>query len=72
MESNNLKISPVFVNVGRQYVTLMAYYGKFPSTLCTGGYHPVRLGDLYNSRYSVIRKLGWGHFSTVWLAWDLK
>lgn len=37
-----------------------------------GGYHPVRLGDLFNDRYSVIRKLGWGHFSTVWLAWDLK
>lgn len=22
------------------------------------------------SRYHVIRKLGWGHFSTVWLCWD--
>ena len=21
-------------------------------------------------RYHVIRKLGWGHFSTVWLCWD--
>lgn len=39
---------------------------------CKGGYHPVRLGDLFNNRYSIIRKLGWGHFSTVWLAWDLK
>ncbi|XP_015774598.1 PREDICTED: SRSF protein kinase 1-like [Acropora digitifera] len=43
-----------------------------PGDYVKGGYHPVRLGDLYNSRYSVIRKLGWGHFSTVWLAWDLK
>lgn len=32
----------------------------------------MRLGDLFNNRYSIIRKLGWGHFSTVWLAWDLK
>lgn len=22
-------------------------------------------------RYHVVRKLGWGHFSTVWLCWDL-
>lgn len=35
-----------------------------------GGYHPVNIGDVFNARYHVIRKLGWGHFSTVWLAWD--
>lgn len=38
----------------------------------TGGYHPVRIGDLFNNRYHVVRKLGWGHFSTVWLCWDMK
>lgn len=37
-----------------------------------GGYHPVKIGDLFNNRYHVIRKLGWGHFSTVWLCWDFK
>jgi serine/threonine protein kinase len=37
----------------------------------TGGYHPVVVGELYNGCYHVLRKLGWGHFSTVWLAWDL-
>ncbi|CAD5114411.1 unnamed protein product [Dimorphilus gyrociliatus] len=36
-----------------------------------GGYHPVQIGDFYNGRYSVLRKIGWGHFSTVWLCWDL-
>lgn len=36
-----------------------------------GGYHPVKLGDLFLQRYHVIRKIGWGHFSTVWLCWDL-
>ena len=35
-----------------------------------GGYHPVEIGDVYNGKYKVIRKLGWGHFSTVWLCWD--
>ncbi|CAF0834733.1 unnamed protein product [Brachionus calyciflorus] len=39
---------------------------------CKGGYHPVKIGDLYNNRYHVLRKLGWGHFSTVWLCWDFK
>ncbi|XP_039229223.1 SRSF protein kinase 1 [Drosophila yakuba] len=39
---------------------------------CKGGYHPVNIGDLFQSRYHVIRKLGWGHFSTVWLCWDLQ
>lgn len=37
-----------------------------------GGYHPVRIGDLFLQRYHVIRKIGWGHFSTVWLCWDLE
>nr|CAH0100965.1 unnamed protein product [Daphnia galeata] len=36
-----------------------------------GGYHPVKIGDLFHNRYHVVRKLGWGHFSTVWLCWDL-
>ncbi|RZF38076.1 hypothetical protein LSTR_LSTR006475 [Laodelphax striatellus] len=41
------------------------------SDYCRGGYHPVKIGDLFHSRYHVVRKLGWGHFSTVWLCWDL-
>uniref|UniRef100_A0A3Q0SBQ9 non-specific serine/threonine protein kinase n=1 Tax=Amphilophus citrinellus TaxID=61819 RepID=A0A3Q0SBQ9_AMPCI len=43
-----------------------------PNDYCRGGYHHVRIGDLFNARYHVIRKLGWGHFSTVWLAWDIQ
>ena len=36
---------------------------------CRGGYHPVNVGDRFsNGRYVIVRKLGWGHFSTVWLA----
>ena len=39
---------------------------------CRGGYHPVNVGDRFsNGRYVIVRKLGWGHFSTVWLAKDL-
>ncbi|XP_055788397.1 SRSF protein kinase 3 isoform X2 [Salvelinus fontinalis] len=43
-----------------------------PSDYCKGGYYPVKIGDLFNGRYHVVRKLGWGHFSTVWLCWDLQ
>jgi len=35
-----------------------------------GGYHPVLIGEKYNNRYIIEKKLGWGHFSTVWLASD--
>uniref|UniRef100_A0A674MTR5 non-specific serine/threonine protein kinase n=1 Tax=Takifugu rubripes TaxID=31033 RepID=A0A674MTR5_TAKRU len=43
-----------------------------PNDYCKGGYHHVKIGDFFNGRYHVIRKLGWGHFSTVWLAWDIQ
>ncbi len=28
--------------------------------------------EIYLNRYEIMQKLGWGHFSTVWLAKDLK
>lgn len=35
------------------------------------GYHPVILGETFKEgRYQVIQKLGWGYFSTVWMALD--
>ncbi|KAH9510480.1 SRSF protein kinase 2 [Dermatophagoides farinae] len=37
-----------------------------------GGYHPLKIFDVLKGRYSAILKLGWGHFSTVWLCWDMK
>uniref|UniRef100_T1J138 non-specific serine/threonine protein kinase n=1 Tax=Strigamia maritima TaxID=126957 RepID=T1J138_STRMM len=43
-----------------------------PSLYRVGGYHPVNIGDVYRKRYIVVRKLGWGAFSTVWLCRDLK
>jgi hypothetical protein len=35
-------------------------------------YYPVKLKDVYNDRYKVIGKLGFGSASTVWLCRDLK
>ncbi|XP_022220471.2 SRSF protein kinase 3-like [Drosophila obscura] len=42
-----------------------------PCDYCVGGYHPVQLGDMLNHRYVVLKKLGWGHFSIVWLCFDM-
>lgn len=40
---------------------------------CKGGYHPVHVGETFkDGRYIVVRKLGWGHFSTVWLSRDIE
>ncbi|KAI1252328.1 hypothetical protein MGN70_006903 [Eutypa lata] len=36
-----------------------------------GGFHPVNLGDTFQrGRYTIRHKLGYGGFSTVWLAYD--
>ncbi|KAI5459570.1 kinase-like domain-containing protein [Mariannaea sp. PMI_226] len=37
-----------------------------------GGFHPVYIGDVYNDRYKVLNKIGYGAYSTVWLVEDLK
>eukprot|EP00045_Choanoeca_perplexa_P012266 m.133265 g.133265 ORF g.133265 m.133265 type:complete len:567 (+) comp15946_c0_seq1:258-1958(+) len=35
-----------------------------------GGYHPLNYGDVLKQRYRIVKKLGWGHFSTVWMVHD--
>jgi serine/threonine protein kinase len=36
-----------------------------------GRFHPVYMGDVYNDRYQILRKIGYGQYSTVWLVKDL-
>ncbi|KAF9007087.1 kinase-like domain-containing protein [Cyathus striatus] len=36
-----------------------------------GGFHPIDIGDTISDRYRIINKLGYGVWSTVWLAEDL-
>lgn len=35
-------------------------------------YYPVRIGQIFQKRYQVVGKLGFGTTSTVWLARDLE
>lgn len=35
------------------------------------GYHPVMIGDIFRDRYRIVDKLGFGGYSTVWLAQDM-
>lgn len=35
-----------------------------------GGYHPVMIGNLLHGRYRIVDKLGYGGYSTIWLARD--
>lgn len=37
-----------------------------------GGFHPVYIGDVFNDRYKVLNKIGYGQYSTVWLVKDLQ
>ncbi|KAL6709556.1 hypothetical protein ACN47E_001491 [Coniothyrium glycines] len=37
-----------------------------------GGYKPVMLNDLLHNRYRIVDKLGFGGYSTIWLAHDEK
>jgi serine/threonine protein kinase len=33
-------------------------------------YYPVRIGDIFKNQYRILAKLGYGAYSTVWLARD--
>lgn len=39
---------------------------------CPGGYHPIAIGDYLHGRYRIVHKLGFGGYSTIWLAKDEK
>lgn len=41
------------------------------TTRCTSG-RTCSLSEVLMDRYVIMQKLGWGHFSTVWLARDFK
>ncbi|KAL7744640.1 hypothetical protein ACLKA6_017147 [Drosophila palustris] len=48
----------------------MPYASESLAEYRPGGYHPVSVGDCFQQRYFAIKKIGWGHYSTVWLCYD--
>ncbi|KAF8140045.1 kinase-like protein [Boletus edulis] len=63
LTSSGPKIVPVQDNVSKEE--------ESPADYNAGGYLPVKINDVFkDGRYLVVRKLGWGHFSTVWLVHD--
>lgn len=56
---------------------ILADYNDFPEEdglpiFADGQFYPVRLGEVFQERYQVITKLGFGEAATVWLARDLR
>lgn len=43
---------------------------EFEDDYKKGGYCPVKLNKIYNNKYLIEKKIGWGYFSTVWLGTD--
>jgi hypothetical protein len=43
---------------------------ELPSDYVIGGYAPLQFGTEISQKNYVVRKLGFGHFSTVWLCYD--
>lgn len=69
--------NPADYGIGRQHPTtnsntLVEIFSLMQVLLCVaGGYYRVEIGEIFVDRYQVVKKLGWGHFSTVWLCWDM-
>lgn len=55
---------------------LLSQQDKFEEERCSTyraeNFYPVQLGQVFESRYQVVAKLGFGTTSTVWLCRDLK
>eukprot|EP01130_Rhizamoeba_saxonica_P006741 TRINITY_DN2692_c0_g1_i1.p1 TRINITY_DN2692_c0_g1~~TRINITY_DN2692_c0_g1_i1.p1 ORF type:complete len:481 (-),score=120.28 TRINITY_DN2692_c0_g1_i1:1158-2600(-) len=54
----------------QKYIEDMSNEEEEESEYRRGGYHPVKIGNVFNNRYKILHKLGWGHFSTVWESTD--
>lgn len=64
--------SPQTYNVEDEMYRFEPVYAdaEFSGDYVRGGFHPVHLGDTFDNRYRVLRKLGFGAYSTSWLAKD--
>lgn len=42
------------------------------SDIVLGGYYPIKMGECFNHQYTVVYKLGFGVYSTIWTARNKK
>lgn len=69
--------NPADYDIGRQHPNTKLHHTGWEllfdaAVHCVaGGYYHVEKGEIFVDRYQVVKKLGWGHFSTVWLCWDM-
>lgn len=66
--SRNISTTPSFVTLPRELPIeeeTLPYYKPEQ-------YYPVNIGDVYNARYQIAGKLGYGAYSTNWLCQDLQ
>ena len=67
------RLKTLFTRSSKQVHPLSSISEERIARYCKGGYHPVRIGDLFNhDKYRVVGKLGYRVYSTVWLALDLE
>jgi non-specific serine/threonine protein kinase len=72
MEGTSISPPPTPTAPFKQRLKNCVSPGEYPEAYRPGGYHPINLGDTLNDgQYKIIRKLGDGCFSIVWLAHDL-
>ncbi|KAK3984177.1 Serine/threonine-protein kinase [Cladorrhinum sp. PSN332] len=72
LNSSRNRLKSVFARSSKQLQPVRAISEESIGRYCEGGYHPVRIGDVFNGgKYKVVSKLGYGVYSTVWLACTL-
>jgi serine/threonine-protein kinase SRPK3 len=69
LSSGASRLKSILGRAPKQLQTIRPTSEESIGRYCDGGYHPVRIGDLFSDgKYRIVSKLGYGVYSTVWLA----
>lgn len=73
LSSGASRLKSIFSHSSKQLRPLRTISEEAIARYRPGGYHPVRIGDIFNNgKYKIVSKLGYGVYSTVWLARNLE